>query len=429
MTYRSAYPFIVIVASFLGVQVFAETCEAYANYKDADGVVRRLNLSMWYSDEVKYLRGAIVHSHGMMPVTGNEARAEFQNRDEWRKVAREQGMALIGLRWTGGDPNGDLTTDVDPMWTPMAAKEGIDALADRSGHSELRDAPLAFIGFSAGGGFSLRAAKLLEDRCFAAVHLKSITISYVANAPLSSKVPVFICYGLLDVSRNAEIRHEFRDHRSRFGDPWMMLPDRDMDHTEAGDGSSYGLLFIDSMAKRLVTGGGISQSSARIVPLTPVGSYLGSHSDGGTWQTMFQDAMPSIRAADSYGNDPGFSWIPGEVLAMAWQSVAANSRWGKMSVSFDTATVGRPKTVSLTKGEDVATEIDWYIGSDKVADGDGNMTSWTFTPTSAGVYPIHVRSEVAGVVRSSGLTVIVVDGGSGSRPAWMTRVDSAKPRP
>lgn len=430
MIRRNALLIAVFMATSLGCRLSAQTWEAQVEYKDVNDRTHKLNLSMWYADEVKALRGAIVHSHGMMPITGSRAKSGFQTIGEWQKMAREQGMALIGLRWTGGNPNGDVSDhNEDPKWTTQAARDGIDALAVQSGRTELKTAPLAFIGFSAGGGFALRAAKLMEDRCFAVVHLKGSSIDFVANAALTSKVAAFVCYGELDTSRIPNIRDAFRNHRASYGEPWLMLPDRGQGHGEDGDGMSYGMLFIDSMANRLVHGGGSTPGTApTLLALSASGSLFGSNGDGGTWQAMFQETMPTLSPADSFGTDPGLSWIPGEDLTMPWQSIAASNRWGKMAVYVDTATVGTAKTVEMIKGDDAASEIDWYIGSKKVADGKGDMTTFKFTPTSAGVYPVHVRATIAGVVRSSGLTVIIVEGKAGSKPGWMSRRAAVKLR-
>lgn len=403
-----------------GSELWSATHDAQIDYRVASGTVHKLNLSMWSPDDATALRGAIVHSHGWMDPAGPEAKAEFQYRDEWRRMAREQGMALIGLRWTGGEPNGDTTPDHDPFETPRAVKDGIDALATNSGHPELRQAPLAFIGFSDGGGFSLRAAKYMESRCFAAVHLKGgRSIDYIANAPLTNRVPVFVCYGTLNTTTIPKIRDAFRKHRTNYGEPWFMLPDRDRDHVEEGDGMSFGMLFIDSMATRLVQGGGSTPGAPPTLrALSATGSFLGSNSDGGTWETLFQDTMPTVTPASARGNDPDLSWLPCKELAMPWQSVAANNRWGKMDAYFVTANVGEAKTITLTKGTDTASEIDWYVGLNKVSDGDGNQNSYLLKPSRAGVFPVHVRSRVAGVERSAGLTVIVVAGAPGSKPAW-----------
>lgn len=422
---KHSFPVTVACCSLMAciVPIWSATTEAQVDYREASGVVQKLNLSMWAPDDATALRGAIVHSHGWMDPASSTARAEFQYRSEWRRMAREQGMALIGLRWTGGEPNGDTTPGYDPFDTPRAVKDGIDQLASNSGHSELRQAPLAFIGFSDGGGFSLRAAKYMETRCFAAVHLKGgRSIEYIANSPLTNRVPILACFGTLNTTTIPKIRDAFRKHRSNYGEPWMMIPDRDRDHVEEGDGISFGMLFIDSMATRLVQGGGTTLGTPPTLrALSATGSYLGSNSDGGTWDTLFQDTMPSFTPTSSYGTDPGMSWLPGQDLTMPWQSLAANNRWGKMDLYFDTAVVGTSKTITMTKGTEAASEIDWYIGTTKVADGSGNMNTYTFTPAQAGVYPIHVRSTVSGISRSAGLTVLIVEGAPGSQPNWKSR--------
>jgi regulation of enolase protein 1 (concanavalin A-like superfamily)/dienelactone hydrolase len=433
MNLKKAKSLFVCLSLFVGAHLWSATSESQVDYSVSATQTYKLNLSMWYPDDATALRGAIIYTHGLFtpanPVDTTK-KSSFQTRTQWQKLAREEGMALIGLCFTHGDPNEDVvqaTGDVapyasrDPWLTPPALKNGIDALADASGHSELKTVPLAFYGFSAGSGFSVRAAKYFKDRAFAASHDKGASLDYSGDDDsYTDKVPCLISFGTTDGTRTA-VRDDFRFQRAR-GMPWFMFPDRGVGHQEDGDSHGFALLFIGRMAATRISGGGTTVGTGpTLAALSPTGSYQGTNSDGGTADTTFQDTMPTYSSATSYGTDAGTSWLPDEEIATAWQSVAANNRWGATTSYFVQATAGTATSITMSKGTDTATEIDWYVGTTKVFDGDGNATSYSFTPPKGGVYAVHARALVSGTWRSVGITVVVAAGASGSDPAWKTR--------
>lgn len=75
-------------------------------------------------------------------------------------------------------------------------QEVLDDLARRSGYQELREAPLMFVGHSAGGPQALHAAATMPERCFGLVQYRGGTPG--GEDPLPPDVPALVMLGQFD---------------------------------------------------------------------------------------------------------------------------------------------------------------------------------------------------------------------------------------
>ncbi len=123
----------VLLLTLLPSSGFAEDLTFSTTIKDAKkGTVQEVNV--WVPGDVDVVRGVVI----------NPGYAKLTSREDYQKFARTIGFALMGA---GLDRTGDM---------PAAVTQALEQAADELKHPELRNVPLAFGGFSAGGGQAIK---------------------------------------------------------------------------------------------------------------------------------------------------------------------------------------------------------------------------------------------------------------------------------
>ncbi len=104
---------------------------------------RPKSVFLWIPPEADRIRGILASTMTLME-------AEFSSDPIVRAACAEQGLAILFSK---------MGLEKEPL------QQQLDAFAEQSGYSELKDAPLFFVGHSAGGGWANRMAQAFPERC------------------------------------------------------------------------------------------------------------------------------------------------------------------------------------------------------------------------------------------------------------------------
>jgi hypothetical protein len=136
-----------------------------------------VNYTMWIPDDVRTIRGVIVHQHG----AGMEAAhyGSFSAYDlHWQALARKWDCGLMGPSYRVTNDAVDLTPGGAELWfdprhgSDKAFLKALGEIADQSGHPEIASVPWCLWGHSGGGIWSNLMGILYPSRV-AAMFLRS----------------------------------------------------------------------------------------------------------------------------------------------------------------------------------------------------------------------------------------------------------------
>lgn len=138
---------------------------------------------LWISESTYKIEGILIVLHG----TDSDARGIVE-KTEWQDFAEKESIALVGVFFRGeGEPYEDASKG-----SGVALLRMIDQIADRVHRAELKNAPLFFVGHSAGAMFSYNFACWMPKRTGAFVSVKSGPISPITDSIAGSIPGLFI---------------------------------------------------------------------------------------------------------------------------------------------------------------------------------------------------------------------------------------------
>jgi pimeloyl-ACP methyl ester carboxylesterase len=167
---------------------------------------------VWISDQTSRVRGILVLLRG----TDSDARGQV-SKEDWQQLARLEGLALLGCYFRGdGEPYEDASQGSGEALLRM-----VDHFAEVTGHQELKDAPLLFIGHSAGAMFAYNFACWRPEKTAAFVSVKTGPIAPTENGR-ASRVPGLFILGEHDLpGRNRSALDAFGARNSN-GSRWAL---------------------------------------------------------------------------------------------------------------------------------------------------------------------------------------------------------------
>lgn len=309
----------------------------------AFGVTYRL----WVPEDVKALRGIIVHQHGC---GGGACKAGATAADDlhWQALAAKWDCALLGPSYHQEDGQ-NCRLWCDPRNGSRAAfLKGLDDLAAKSGHPEVARVPWCLWGHS-GGGFWASLMQASDPERIIAIWCRSGTArtawekGEIARPELTAAtygIPVMCNPG---VKENTPGRLQgawtgalamFQDYRAK-GAPIGFAPDPRTGH-ECGDSRYLAIPFFDAcLALRLPAPG---DAGAKLKPIDPSVGWLA--------KPQGETAVPAARFE---GKPEEAVWLPNEQVARAWMEYVKTGAVGDgtpppppKSVRLD------PKTSAIT---------------------------------------------------------------------------------
>jgi predicted esterase len=258
---------------------------------------------LWLPEKAQRVSGLIV----LVPGLQSDG-LDLVNDLRWQLLAAKWNFGLLGC--TLRDRSG--TYYLADKGTGRALLEALQKLSRRSNHPEIKEAPLAMWGYSAGGQFNYNFTSLTPERVIAFVAVKG---AYY-DAPTDSRsrsVPALFFIGEKDEAiRVRNITDVFETNR-RQGAPWCVAIVPNEGHG-IGKTVDFALSFFDAVIpQRLDHKGGLrvlNQSTAWLGNVT-------SH---------------EIAAASSYSQPASDAvWLPDESTALKWKQFVSPEDLSRVS--------------------------------------------------------------------------------------------------
>lgn len=217
-------------------QTMDETIPSGANFDKAE-------FRFWLPKEAGAVRAVVV----LVPGSNGDGRP-MADDGFWRDFATKQRVALVACRFTDRPHDQSFIEEyVDVRrGSGQALLDAIGAFATRSGHAEVRDAPLLLWGMSAGGQFNYEFAAWKPDRVAAFIVNKG-GIYYSALVPKATRdIPALLFAGENDLkSRTDTITGLFAVNR-RGGAVWALVVEPGAAHV-VGQSRDLGALFFEEI--------------------------------------------------------------------------------------------------------------------------------------------------------------------------------------
>ncbi|MFI5457934.1 MAG: hypothetical protein ACHRXM_21045 [Isosphaerales bacterium] len=324
--------------------------------------------TLWIPDDVKRLRGVIVHQHGAGTIASIEGSTAAYDL-HWQALARKWDCALLGPSYHVKHEQNDLSPGGSELWfdprrgSEQAFLKALEDLGRKSSHAELKVVPWVLWGHSGGGIWSDVLSTMHPER-IVAMWLRSGSAAQFRSHPefVSPRVPA-ACYAI-PIMLNPGVKEEKKFGRNPKGlerGPWWgnlatfreyrehgalvgLAPDPRTDH-ECGDSRYLAIPFLDAcLAQRLPEKGSPDQT------LKPMNASRG-------WLApMFgKAAVPAAEYRDDLNESV---WLPDEAVAKAW------GEYVKTGAVGDTTPPPAPFHVRASYRKDQGTEVTWNAEAD-----------------------------------------------------------------
>ena len=283
---------------------------------------------IWIPDNVKSIRGIIVHQHGC---GRNGLSAPYDVH--WQALAKKWDCALMGTFYYTGK-------SCESWYRPEngsgnAFQESIKKFADLSNHPELINAPWVLWGHSGGAFWVGKMLNLYPERIIAAFPRSGG--EYNSN-PEALSVPVMFNYGAGESGR-VNGKTYFTPGREKNA-IWSIAPDTTTAHG-CGNSRLLAIPFFDACLAQRLSSSGIGYEGLK--PMDRSKAWLGN------------PETHSITPASKYQeNKNTASWLPDESTAKRWQELVKKG-W----VTDHTPPVSSPVNLKAKELGNTIVEIVW----------------------------------------------------------------------
>jgi poly(3-hydroxybutyrate) depolymerase len=292
------------VARAQTAQVFDDSIPAPTNGNYAIAQFRS-----WLPPATARVRAVLV----LVPGSNGDGRPMAQDT-VWQKFATDNKLAIIACRFT------DKAHDQSFFEDYIAVSKGSgDALlsalarfAERSGHSEIANAPLLLWGMSAGGQFNWEFVAWKPERVVGFVVNKGGVYYSALLSKAARQVPGILFTGGKDLEfRTNTINGLFAVNR-RGGALWALAEEPSAGHIVGKSRDVALILFEELLELRLPASGGA------LVPLEEKSGFLGDLK-AKTFTPLGDGKVPNYPTA----------WLPTERVAKAWQAIVSEQPIGR----------------------------------------------------------------------------------------------------
>jgi dienelactone hydrolase len=250
---------------------------------------------LWLPEKVQQVRGVFV----LVPWYQRDGLNQV-DEPRWQQLATKWNFGLLGCTLRGKEEAYYLAD----KGTGRALLEALAKLAVQAKHPELKDAPIALWGHSAGGQFSYNFTAWAPERVIAFVATKG-GYYHAATDARSRSVPALFFIGEKDENvRVQSITEVFQTNR-RQGAVWCLAVEPNEGHG-IGKTLDLALAFFDAVVPLRLPANGSHTASLRSVDQIP--AWLGNLSSY------------EIASAASYSQPVNeAAWLPDEVMAQKWK--------------------------------------------------------------------------------------------------------------
>lgn len=330
--------------------------------------------TVWIPDEVKTLRGVIVHQHGAgttASIEGSTAAYDLH----WQALAKKWDCALWGSSYHVLNEKIDISPGASELWfDPRRGSEktflkALTDFAQKSGHPEMDKIPWALWGHSGGGIWSDVMTTLHPDRVVAVWMRSGSALMFLSHPEFFRpevpaalyKIPMMTNPGVKEKPNTPPPNPDTRTEGEKMKGPWLgniatfkeyrahggligFAPDPRTGH-ECGDSRYLAIPFFDAcLAARLPDKGSKDQE---LKPMDTRKAWLA---------LLFGDeAKP---ASEFKGDVNEAVWLPNETVAKAWLEYV------KTGAVSDTTPPPAPFKVTASSKGELGIEITWNAEAD-----------------------------------------------------------------
>jgi len=329
---------------------------------------------LWIPENVKTIRGIIVHQHGAgttASIEGSTAAYDLH----WQALARKWDCALWASSYHVQNEKIDISPGASELWfDPRRGSEktflkALGEFAGMAGHPEINKVPWTLWGHSGGGIWSDVMTTLHPERVVAVWMRSGSALMFLTrpefvrpNVPATPyQIPMMMNPGVKEKPKTPPAEPDPRTEAERMKGPWLgniamfkeyrahggligFAPDPRTGH-ECGDSRYLAIPFLDAcLAMRLPDNGSKNQT---LKPMDPRQAWLAP---------LFGDeAKP---AAEFRGNPQEAVWLPNEAVAKAWMEYV------KTGSTSDNTPPPAPHEVRSSSNGGQGTEIQWDAAAD-----------------------------------------------------------------
>lgn len=250
---------------------------------------------LWIGSETQSVTGVIV----LVPGSNGNGRTMVE-KAEWQALANKYNMALLAAHITDQrSENMAIERYVNvSQGSGQAMLDILNRLADKSGHPEIKKAPLAFWGMSAGGQFNYEFACWKPERVISFIVNKGGVYYTALASEATRQVPGVFLTGEIDFPYRNEIVEGIYSVNRRFGAKWMFAEEPGQGH-EFAKSEAFALKYFDLIIP-------IRMKESGLTPL-PSSGYLASIEDH---EIIEDSTRPRLRGVTS--------WFPTRGIAELW---------------------------------------------------------------------------------------------------------------
>ena len=237
--------FVFIISVFLSGHLVAQDFKI--KLQPAIGKFKEVEYFMWIPENVKTIKGIILHQHGCGESAFRSGRNAFYD-PQWRALAKKYNFALMGSSYTSTTDCHDWVEPEEGSYTTFV--NGISEIARQSKREELTRVPWILWGHSGGGHWAYKMVLLHPDQILCAV-LKSP--AWTDTSSVGIQVPM-LC--LLGIHESYNVFSNFvwapameaMKFRIRKNGPVCIAPDPTSGH-ESANSRLLAITFIDEILK------------------------------------------------------------------------------------------------------------------------------------------------------------------------------------
>jgi pimeloyl-ACP methyl ester carboxylesterase len=326
---------VFIITVFLSISLNAQ--EYRIKLEAANGKFKEVEYFMWIPENVKEVKGIILHQHGCGETAYKSGRNAFHDV-QWRALAKKWDFALMGSSYTSNKDCFDWINPEEGSYDTFV--RGISELAKKSDHSELEKAPWVIWGHSGGGHWAYKMVLQHPDRIICAV-LKSP--AWCDTSSVGLEVPLLCLLGMREsINTFSSFVYstavEAMKYRISKNAPVCIAPDPSAGH-ESADSRLLAIPFIDEILKLRMSDSAImiNRNKQCLIDLE---------------NFNFTDKLSDI----TYKNN--WNWFPDKLFADRWLEFINT---GKVT---DTTPPSKPPYNVVVKNEGNNIVINWQADAD-----------------------------------------------------------------
>jgi len=256
---------------------------------------------LWYPKAAQRLRATVV----LLPGSNGDGRPQVDD-PVWQAFATTHDLALLGCRFTDKPHDQSFVEEYVNVsaGSGQALLDALNALATRSQHKELAEAPLLLWGMSAGGQFNYEFVAWKPERVLAFVVNKGGIYYSALLPPASRNVPGVLFVGGKDLEfRTNTIVGLFAVNR-RAGALWAFAEEPSAAHIVGRSRDLALIFFEDVLSLRLP-----ERDSTALRPIPESSGFLGD--------LKTKTFQKQTAAAPNYPT----AWLPTPRVARAWEAL------------------------------------------------------------------------------------------------------------